>query len=201
MDFSVIASFLLLAVPAFFTPGPNNLMLMTSSAKFGIGPTVPHATGILLGFPLMVFAVGLGLGEIFTAYPLIQRLLKYAAAAYFVWMAYNLLGFKIADPATAGTGRARPLRAIEAALFQWVNPKAWAMAMSVSAAFVLSGEWRLTSLFLLTLGCLLLVPFSSILWMVFGRQLQGFLVRTGSERYLGMILAGLMCIAVVLFLL
>lgn len=196
MDFSIAVGFLLLTVPAFFTPGPNNLMLMTSAAKFGLGRTVPHAIGIIFGFPFMVFAVGLGLGEVFTAFPVIKTVMKYAAAAYFLWMAWHLLGLKIGEAEAS----ARPLKAHESALFQWVNPKAWAMATSFVAAFIMPGEARLFSLLAVTLGCLALAPFSSIVWMVFGQQVQAFLKRTNSERFLGAILAVLMCIAVILFL-
>lgn len=186
-----------MAVPAYFTPGPNNLMLMTSSAKFGFGATIPHALGIVVGFPFMVFAVGLGLGEVFTAYPQIKTIMKYAAALYFLWMAWHLLGLKIGE----GTTSARPLKLQEAALFQWVNPKAWAMATSLVAAYVVAGNGRMTSLLLVTAGCLFLAPFSSLLWMIFGGQVQKFLQRTHTERFLGLVLAVLMVIAVILFLL
>lgn len=196
MDFTVIAAFLLLVVPTFITPGPNNLMLMTSAARFGLTPTIPHAMGIILGFPLMVFLVGLGLGEVFTAFPALQGILKYFAAAYFLWLAYRLLGLKIGS----GAGGARPMRFIEAALFQWVNPKAWVMSMSFVVAFVIAGDGRLLSLILITLGCILIAPFSSLLWMMSGQQLKRFLARTGGEKYLGAILAILMLVAVVLFL-
>ena len=185
-----------MSVPAFFTPGPNNLMLMTSSAKFGLARTIPHAIGISLGFPFMVFGVGLGLGEVFDLYPVLKIILKYVAAIYFVWMAYNLLGLKIGE---AG-GAERPMNMLEAALFQWVNPKAWAMAVSFVAAFVISGEGRWASLILLTFGCLAISPLSTLTWMVFGRQLQLLLKRAGMERFLGMLLAGLMIVAVILFL-
>src|SRR5690606_25462134 len=165
MDPAIPAGFLLLAVPAYFTPGPNNLMLMTSAAKFGPRRTLPHALGIVIGFPFMVFLVGLGLGEVFTAYPAVKQVMRYLAAAYFLWMAWHLLGLRIGE---AG-GSERPLKAIEAALFQWVNPKAWAMATSFVAAFVVAGEGRFASLVLLTLGCLALAPLSSATWMVFGQ--------------------------------
>lgn len=197
MDSVLVAGFLLLTVPAYFTPGPNNLMLMTSSAKFGIGRTVPHAFGIVLGFPFMVFAVGLGLGELFTLFPALKTVLKFVAAAYFLWMAWHLLGLKIGE--TGGTER--PMTTLEAALFQWVNPKAWAMATSFVAAFVVPGETGMVSLMWVTLGCFAIAPLSSIVWMVFGKQLQNFLKRTGTERFLGLILALLMIAAVVLFLL
>lgn len=196
MDLQLLVAFLLLAVPAYFTPGPNNLMLMTSAAKFGAQRTLPHAAGIAIGFPFMVGAVGLGLGELFAAFPSLKQVLKFAAAAYFLWMAWHLLGLKIGDQ----QGRSRPMRAVEAGLFQWINPKAWAMAVSFVSAFVVAGEGRYVSIALLTLATFLLSPFSSLTWIFFGRELKRFLTRTGLERYLGAVLAALMVSAVVLFL-
>jgi threonine/homoserine/homoserine lactone efflux protein len=168
---------------------------MTSSARFGLARTVPHMLGIVVGFPLMVFVVGLGLGEVFEAVPVLKTILKVAAAIYFLWMAWTLLGLKLHE---AG-GRERPMHAYEAALFQWVNPKAWAMAVSLVALVVDAGPNRLATILLLTAGCLLLAPFSSALWMVFGQQLESILKRTGTERFLGAILAALMVVAIVLF--
>src|SRR5690606_36431323 len=118
---SLVLAFVFAAVAAFFTHGPNNLMLMTSSAKFGLAATLPHAVGVVVGFPVMVFLVGLGLGEVFTAYPVIGTVMRYGAAAYLLWMAWTMLGLSI-GPAT---GRERPMRFYEAALFQWINPKSW----------------------------------------------------------------------------
>ena len=111
-------------------------------------------------------------------------------------MAWKLLGLKVGS----GTGAARPMRLYEAALFQWVNPKAWAISVSFISAFMVPGEGRLNSLLLITIGSMLVGPFASIVWMVFGQQVQLFLRRTGTEKYLGAILALLMLSAVVLFL-
>ncbi|HEY4199820.1 MAG TPA: LysE family translocator [Devosiaceae bacterium] len=197
MTFALFLAFLASAIPNYFTPGPNNLMLMTSAAKFGLRRTVPHMLGICIGFPVMVFIVGLGLGEIFEQLPWLKLVLKYAAAAYFLWMAWHLLGLKVG----AASSRERPLGFFEAAAFQWINPKAWVMAISFVALVVEPGAGRLTTLLVLTLGCLAIGPFSSALWMLFGQQLEAFLKRTGGERYLGAILAVLMIVAVVLFLL
>ncbi len=196
MNLQIVASFLLLVFPSFVTPGPNNFMLMASAAKFGIRPTIPHAIGVNTGFPLMVFLIGLGLGEVFAAFPQVQIVLKYFAAAYFLWLAYKMLGLKVGDVKSA----ARPMRYFEAVLFQWVNPKAWVISVSFVSAFVAQGEWRLPSLVLIALGCMATGPFASVIWMVFGHQLQSFLRRTGTERFLGAILAVLMIGAVVLFL-
>lgn len=197
MTTALILAFFTAAIPAFFTPGPNNLMLMASTARFGLGRTVPHMLGICLGFPVMVFAVGLGLGEIFTQYPWLKDVLKYVAAATFLWMAWTMLGLKVGDATTDE----RPMRFIEAALFQWVNPKAWALAVSFVAVLVPPGDGRFAALALVTVGSLVVSPFSAGLWMVFGQQLNRLLIRTGSERFLGIIMAGLMLVAVVLFLL
>jgi threonine/homoserine/homoserine lactone efflux protein len=195
MNMTLVGSFLLLAVPAYFTPGPNNLMLMTSAAKFGFRRTMPHAIGIVFGFPLMVFAVSLGLGEVFQAFPLVKSVLKYLAAAYLLWMAWHLVGIRIGEMKASD----RPFRVHEAALFQWINPKGWAMAMSFAAAFVVAGPDRISSIVWLTLGCLALAPLSSLTWMVFGERLQTYLRRTGTERFLGAILALLLLAAVILF--
>jgi len=196
MNISVIIAFLFLTIPAFATPGPNNLMLMASGAKFGLRRTLPHAVGINIGFPLMVFVLGLGLAEVFGAYPQIKIVMKYLAAGYFLWMAWNLLGLKIGQQG----GAARPMKFIEAVLFQWVNPKAWAMAVSFIAAFASTGEASLSSLVLITIGCMFIGPFFSFFWVIFGKQLHILLVRTKAEKFLGAILATLMLVAVVLFL-
>lgn len=196
LDSSLLAAFLLAVLSSYFSPGPNNLMLMTSSAKFGLVRTLPHALGIVIGFPVMVFIVGLGLGEIFTAYPIINQVMRYGAAAYFLWMAWTMLGIKIGS----ATGSERPMTTIESALFQWINPKAWAMAVSFVALFVPPGDGRLLNLLILSVGCLLFGPFSCGAWMVFGKALIETLTRTGTERLLGWILAGLMLASVVLFL-
>jgi threonine/homoserine/homoserine lactone efflux protein len=123
--------------------------------------------------------------------------MKFLAAAYFLWMAWTLLRLRIG----AARGAERPLRMYEAMAFQWVNPKAWIMAIAFVALVVDAGEGHWTSLAALGLGCLALAPLSSVLWMVFGQGLEALVRRTGTERYLGMILAGLMVLAVGLFLL
>jgi len=197
MDAALVTAFFAAAIPSLITPGPNNLMLMTSSARFGVGRTVPHMIGIVLGFPLMVALVGLGLGQIFETWPILKDILKWAAAAYFLWLAWTLVGLKLHDV----EGAKRPMRLYEAALFQWINPKAWAMAVSLDALVVSTGPDRFWMILWVTLGCLVIGPFSCGLWMVFGQQLEVWLRRTGTERYLGAILALLMVVAVILFLL
>lgn len=196
MNATIFAAFIAAAIPSFFTPGPNNLMLMASGAKFGFGRTVPHGLGVSIGFALMVVLVGFGLGEVFEVLPWLKVVLKIAAAINLLWLAWTLLGLKIKE-ATAGD---RPLTFLEAAAFQWINPKAWAMAVSFGAMIVDPGPGRWWGIALMGIICLAIGPFSSGLWMVFGDQLERILRRTGGERLLGPILAVLVALSVVLFL-
>ncbi len=115
------------------TPGPNNMMLLASGVNFGFRRTVPHMLGISIGHALMVFLVGLGLAGAFATWPPALTLLKVVSVAYMLWLAW-----KIARSAAPGEGRgsARPMTFLQAAAFQWVNPKAWAMALGAVAAYV-----------------------------------------------------------------
>jgi len=115
------------ATVTLFTPGPNNLMLMASGLNYGFSRTLPHAAGVALGFGFMNVAIGLGLGAFFASYPGFYGVLKYLGAAYLLFLAWKI--------ATAGaitrTGSrsGRPMTFLQAVAFQWVNPKAWAMAL------------------------------------------------------------------------
>jgi threonine/homoserine/homoserine lactone efflux protein len=115
------------------TPGPNNMMLLASGVNFGFRRTVPHMLGISIGHSVMVFLVGLGLAGAFKAWPPALVVLKVASVVYMLWLAW-----KIAHAGAPGEGRVRaePLTFLQAAAFQWVNPKAWAMALGAVSAYV-----------------------------------------------------------------
>ena len=194
---AIFAAFIAAAIPAFFTPGPNNLMLMASGAKFGFGRTIPHGAGVAVGFAVMVALVGLGLGEVFQYVPWLKTALEYVAAAYLLYLAWTLLGLKIHD----ASPRERPLTFLQAAGFQWINPKAWAMAVSFGALVVDPGPGRFVGIAVLGIGSLVLGALSSPTWMIFGDRLEKLLKRTGGERFVGMVLALLVVASVVLFLL
>lgn len=133
MTYDLFLALLGFAFVTSVTPGPNNMMLLASGVNFGLRRTVPHMLGISLGHALMVFLVGLGLASIFKAWPPALTLLKLASVAYMLWLAW-----KIAQAGAPGEGRrsANPMTFLQAAAFQWVNPKAWAMALGAVAAYV-----------------------------------------------------------------
>ncbi|MEO8756422.1 MAG: LysE family translocator [Devosia sp.] len=195
MDATIFAAFVAVAIPGFLTPGPNNLMLMASSAKFGFNRTIPHGLGVIIGFALMVVIVGLGLGEVFRYLPWLEPVLKILAALNLLYLAWTLLGLKIKDQ---GAGQ-RPLTFLEGAGFQWINPKAWALAVSFVAMVVDPGPGRFVGIAILGVGCLVIGAGSIPVWMAFGDRLEKLLKRSGGERFLGAVMAVLVVASVVLF--
>ena len=124
------------ALATLFSPGPNNLMLMASGANFGLRRTVPHLLGVATGFPMMAAAVGLGLGALFQSWPPAETILKVLAAAILLWLAWKIAN---AAPPRERESEGRPLTYLEATAFQWVNPKAWFMAIGAMSAYAASG--------------------------------------------------------------
>ncbi len=133
MNIDILLALIGFALVTSVTPGPNNMMLLASGVNFGFRRTVPHMLGISIGHSLMVFLVGMGLAGMFKAWPQALTALKLLSVAYMLWLAW-----KIAHAAAPGDGRTggKPFTFVQAAAFQWVNPKAWAMALGAVAAYV-----------------------------------------------------------------
>ena len=133
MTYELFLALLGFAFVTSVTPGPNNMMLLASGVNFGFRRTLPHMLGISSGHALMVFLVGLGLAGVFKAWPPALLVLKLASVGYMLWLAW-----KIAHSAAPGEGgvKAQPMTFLQAAAFQWVNPKAWAMALGAVSAYV-----------------------------------------------------------------
>ncbi|MDJ1007795.1 MAG: LysE family translocator [Paracoccaceae bacterium] len=132
MDTDLLFALYVFVVVAIFTPGPNNMMLLASGANFGVRRTVPHMLGIMIGHAAMVVVLGLGLAGVLAAAPLVFAILKYACLAYLLWLAWRIAH---AAPPEGAEATGRPMSFFEAALFQWVNPKAWAVALTAVTAY------------------------------------------------------------------
>jgi threonine/homoserine/homoserine lactone efflux protein len=120
------------ALATSLTPGPNNTMLLASGANFGLKRSIPHALGVSAGFLILLISVGLGLGALFAAWPPLHTGLQVVGSLYLVYLAW-----KIATTKGIGAGEAggRPMSFLAAVAFQWVNPKAWAMALGAVTAY------------------------------------------------------------------
>lgn len=131
MNMEIVFALALFAFVTSVTPGPNNLMLLASGANFGLRRSVPHMLGISFGQAAMTVIVGLGLAGVLTAFPAAATALKAACLSYLLWLAWRIAN--AAAPDAAGSGR--PMGFLAAALFQWVNPKSWAMALTAVSAY------------------------------------------------------------------
>lgn len=134
----LLAALTLFAFVSSITPGPNNTMLLASGANFGVRRTVPHMMGVWIGFTFLIVCCGLGLGALFAAYPPLHTALKAFGGAYLLWLAW-----KVAKASGVGGGPAgaQPMTFMQAAAFQWVNPKAWTMGLGAVATYVPQGRY------------------------------------------------------------
>jgi threonine/homoserine/homoserine lactone efflux protein len=132
MTYEILIGLIGFAFASSITPGPNNLMLMASGANYGLRRTVPHMLGISLGHAFMVAMVGLILLQVFETYPVLNTVLKVVSAAYMLWLAWKIAN---AVPPEAKEVIGKPFTFLQAAAFQWVNPKAWFMAITAISAY------------------------------------------------------------------
>lgn len=137
LSLDVFAALCAFSFASSITPGPNNLMLMASGMNFGIARTLPHLLGVTLGFTLMILVLGAGAAQVFQAVPFVAIALKAVGAVYMVYLAWKLASAAPAESEEDSPGSAaKPLTFLQAALFQWVNPKAVVMALTAIVAYV-----------------------------------------------------------------
>lgn len=184
----------LFAFVASITPGPNNLLLMRSGASFGIRRSLWHLFGVQVGFLGLLFLVHLGVGAMLLAVPGAFSVLRWASAAYLMWLALMILrdakpgaasesgaaGAKAAKP--AGASSPRPMYWLEAVLFQLINPKAWMMAITVASAFYGSSAPALPDLAVAALVCFVIGGTCMLVWTVWGASIDHVLKRPQARR-------------------
>ena len=176
------------------TPGPNNVMIMSSGVNYGVKASVPHWLGICLGFPLMVLLVGLGFGVVFERYPHLHQLIKVLGVAYLIWLAWHIAS---AAPTAIEQGKAKPFSFMQAALFQWINGKAWVMASGAVAAFTTMGGVYWLEVSVIT-AAFLLVAFPCVgIWLIFGAALRSILTKAEFQRIFNISMAIILVLSVV----
>ena len=175
MEAEILAALAAFAFVSSVTPGPNNLMLLASGANFGIRRTVPHMLGIGIGFMVMIVLVGVGLMGLFDAVPASYTMLKVVAVIYLVWLAWKIA---TADaPRNSGVAKGRPLTFMQAAAFQWVNPKAWTMALTAITVYAPDRSLAAVLVVALVFGLINLPSVSSWAWL--GVQMRRLLTSPG----------------------
>jgi threonine/homoserine/homoserine lactone efflux protein len=189
MSQPLLIAFVVFATVMFFTPGPNNIMVLSSGLTYGFRRTVPHIAGISIGFAFMVGAVGFGFETIFLAYPVLQTILKYAGAAYLIYLAAVIA---MSEPVTPGQDNRRgPMTFWGAAMFQWVNVKGWVMVMGTITAYagIARFPWNIVIQVVLSL---LLGVMSTSTWTLSGSSLRPLMTSPRAVRAFNIVMAVLL---------
>ncbi len=185
MPLDLILAFIGFAFVSSITPGPNNLMLMTSGVNFGLNRTWPHIIGINIGFPVMQLLVGLGFGEIFERYPAVYSAMKVVGVLYMLWLAWKVAN---SGPIAEGETGGDPMGFWQAAAFQWVNPKAWVMVVSAIAAYTVPTNFVFSLVLTTVLYVIVGMP-CSILWAAFGAAMRKVLRDPKTVRWFNIAMA------------
>jgi threonine/homoserine/homoserine lactone efflux protein len=188
-----IIAVVLFAISTCFSPGPNNFMLVTSGAKFGLARSWHHILGVALGFPLMVAAVATFLGAVFQALPVLHDVLNILGSAYLLYLSWKII---MARGSIEQGNAGKPLSFTEAALFQWVNPKAWVMATGAIAAYT-TGSGYAAEVAGIVAAFTVAGFASSLTWAGFGTLIAGFLNTPGRMRAFNIVLGVLLIASVV----
>lgn len=167
------------------TPGPNNMMLMASGANFGLRRTVPHMLGVALGFGAMIALLGLGMDKVIADHPRLMQVLYLSSILYVFWLAWKIA--TAAAPA-GGTAGATPMSFWQACAFQWINPKAWAMALGALSAYATD---RGTVALVAVIFVLVNLP-SVAVWAVMGQRLGQWLQHPGRLMLFNRVMAALL---------
>lgn len=190
VDFSWFFSALAFAVAMGATPGPNNTMLAASGANYGFRRTLPHFFGVSVGFPAMFLVVAF-LGQSLLADPIVHGIMKWLGVAYLLWLAFAIARAK---PKVEASDRAptRPLSFLQAALFQWINPKAWIIVAGAIATYTLPGRDSVTASLVLATILLVVTLMTCAGWTLIGIGVSRMLTAPGSLRIFNWIMAALL---------
>lgn len=185
---ALLPALILFGTVAAVTPGPNNIMLMTSGLNFGWRRTLPHMWGVTLGFGIMAALVGLGLAGVFTAVPQLYVVLRWLGAAYLLFLAFKIARAGTIEPGTVGGS---PLTFLQAAGFQWINPKAWIIVISACATYAIPGRYAESILEVAVVLCAVTFPCVAI-WVLFGASLRRWLRNAALLRLFNYTMAALL---------
>ncbi|WP_371168480.1 LysE family translocator [Aliiroseovarius sp. 2305UL8-7] len=187
MSIDLLSAFVAFAFVSSITPGPNNLMLMASGANFGFRRSIPHMLGIGIGFTFMIVLVGAGLMTLFDLYPVSYTILKTGSVVYLLWLAWKIA--RASEPGTGKTG-GHPMTFLQAAAFQWVNPKAWAMALTAISVYAPARDMFAVLLVALIFGAVNLPSVS--VWTILGQKIRVILTNSARLRAFNVTMAVLL---------
>ena len=192
MTYSLLTGLVLFCLVSSITPGPNNLMLMATGANFGAQRAAPHASGIVLGFTFMIVAIGLGVAQLFQIYPLAHQLLGVVSVIYLLYLAYKTATSRTNLDSPEPTGK--PITFWQAAAFQWVNPKAWTMALAAVTVYAPQPVTYKEVIVVAAIFGAINLPCISV-WLLLGVKMRRFLTTPARLRSFNWTMAGLLLLS------
>ena len=171
MSLDIFLAMVGFAIVSTTTPGPNNFMLFASGLNFGFRRTIPHILGVSNGFGFLLLCIGLGLGQLLEIFPLAFTAIKIIGGLYMIFLAWKIA---TSGPLEIGAGKSAPLTYLQAALFQWVNPKAWVMATIAVSAYTVKADYHTTLAIIVVYFAVVNIPMVCV-WAGFGTALKQFL--------------------------
>ncbi len=182
----IYLALILFAFSAAITPGPNNVMLMSSGLNYGVKKSLPHLFGICFGFPVMVLLIGVGLGSVFERFPITHTIIQILGILYLLYLAWIIATTKTHD---IHTTKSNPLSFWQAALFQWINPKAWIMATGAIATYTTISTNIYQQISIIALIFFITAVPSAATWLIFGAKLKHFLQNPKHQHIFNIVMA------------
>jgi len=185
---TIILSLFSFTMTTTLSPGPNNILVLSSGLTYGYKKTIPHMLGVIIGFPLMVILIGLGAGIVFERFPFVLVALKYIGIVYLLWMAYKIAtatnNYEVEEKQ-----KSKPFTFIQSALFQWVNPKAWIMGITVISIYVNTQQESFYQIFAIAFMYFLTTLIGMNIWVGGGVFLKRFISNSHFVKNLNRVLA------------
>jgi threonine/homoserine/homoserine lactone efflux protein len=193
VNMELFSALVFFAFATSITPGPNNIMIMSSGVNYGVQKSLAHLAGIQTGFLLMLLAVGLGAGVVLQQQPVLHQWIKFIGSVYLLYLAWKIA---TAEPVQLATGSSKPLSFIQALLFQWVNAKAWVMITGAIAAFTsLHGVYWQQLVLIAAVFLLVGLPCTGS-WLLFGAGLKRLLTAPRQRRWFNYVMGTLLALSV-----
>lgn len=196
MNYTLLAGFISFSIVSGFTPGPNNLIALATGANYGYRRTLPHVLGVVVGFNLIYLLIGIGLGSVFKAFPIVQDILKWSSLAYLLFLAWKIAVSKGIGGSERPTEDSKPITFFGSVAFQWINIKAWVAGMTLVTAFTDPKAYWVSLLAGSAIN--ILIAFCSVSsWAVFGTLVKHFLAHPIRLRAFNLAMATLLVLSMV----
>lgn len=174
------------------TPGPNNIMLMTSGMNFGIKKSLPHLVGVCVGFTVMVIGIAFGFSIVFEKFPLLHEAIKVLGVLYLLYLSWLIAN---ANTDKLDTKKSKPFSFLQAALFQWVNPKAWVVVTSAVSAYTTIDQNVNWHIFAMACVFFIAAIITTVTWLFFGNGIKKILQSTKQQRLFNITMAVLLVVS------